>query len=132
MNKKFDLTGKRFGKLTVIRYAGTDCHGRLWLCQCDCGVQKIVKAKYLKNKVKSCGCLNGQTRSRYRPTENDFFEDNGVIALRTAILNQAALDYRNGNDKQRTVLEDWFLSEWGQFLSNDMGEVIIERLKRGE
>jgi len=35
MNNKpqIDLTGKRFGQFTVIRYVGK---GK-WLCQCDCG-----------------------------------------------------------------------------------------------
>ena len=31
---------------------------RFWLCQCDCGIRKVINYKYLINeKVKSCGCL---------------------------------------------------------------------------
>lgn len=59
MDKRIkDLTGQRFGRLTVLSYVPSDEKGAHWLCQCDCGNQKVVAAKYLlKNSTKSCGCL---------------------------------------------------------------------------
>ena len=53
-----DLTGKSFGRLTVIRRA-KNRHGRIcWLCRCECGNEKEITAHDLKaGKVKSCGCL---------------------------------------------------------------------------
>ena len=54
-----DLTGKRFGKLAVLRRSdGCDCKGSLyWLCQCDCGNQKVYSADALMNRnIVSCGC----------------------------------------------------------------------------
>ena len=48
-----DLTGKRFGKLTVVSYAGKE----RWNCLCDCGKTHNVKGQHLKNgHVTSCGC----------------------------------------------------------------------------
>lgn len=52
-----DLTGQRFGRLTVIRY-----HDKLnghfrWECACDCGTVKIVSGHSLKGGARSCGCL---------------------------------------------------------------------------
>ena len=38
-----DLTGLRFGKWTVLKYAGKKSSKRMWLCRCDCGVQKQVQ-----------------------------------------------------------------------------------------
>ena len=34
-----DLTGARFGSVTVVQYAGkgTNPEGARWLCRCDCG-----------------------------------------------------------------------------------------------
>ena len=32
-----DLTGRRFGQLTVIRRDHADRGGTYWLCVCDCG-----------------------------------------------------------------------------------------------
>ena len=50
-----DLTGKRFGRLTVAKYVGSS----KWLCQCDCGNEKIVRTHSLNSgETKSCGCLD--------------------------------------------------------------------------
>lgn len=57
-----DLTGKRFGLLTVVENAGTHVTSggskkQLWLCRCDCGTVKTVRGENLKNgSTKSCGC----------------------------------------------------------------------------
>jgi hypothetical protein len=60
MNKSTDLTGQKFGLLTVIEYAGKyNKHTSLWLCKCDCGVEKIILGSNLTAKhhsTKSCGC----------------------------------------------------------------------------
>lgn len=61
MRKAEDLTGKRFGRLVVVERAGSN-RGATWLCQCDCGNQKVVRGGNLRNgNVKSCGCLNRET-----------------------------------------------------------------------
>ena len=55
-----DLTGKRFGKLTVIeKLPYNDKFNRiLWRCRCDCGNEKIVIGSYLRaGDVNSCGCI---------------------------------------------------------------------------
>lgn len=59
-----DLTGRRFGKLVVIKEAGfvKKCSGRnarLWECQCDCGNVCHVQHQYLTSgDTSSCGCIN--------------------------------------------------------------------------
>jgi hypothetical protein len=53
--------------------------------------------------------------------------------LAIAILQQAAKDYRtalkNKNKKRAASLEKWFMSDWAQLLSNDMGEIIIKKCR---
>lgn len=40
-----DLTGQRFGRLTVIKRNGTNQHRRaIWRCKCDCGKYTNVNA----------------------------------------------------------------------------------------
>lgn len=53
-----DLTGQRFGKLTVIRKTEKRLHHYvLWECKCDCGNTKLVKSGHLTSgHVVSCGC----------------------------------------------------------------------------
>lgn len=37
-----DLSGKRFGKWLVRKYAGSTRSKHMWLCRCDCGVQRQI------------------------------------------------------------------------------------------
>ena len=58
-NRKKDYSGKKFGKLTVLREE-LNAETRTWICQCDCSQQNIIKVKQsalLSGNVKSCGCL---------------------------------------------------------------------------
>ena len=47
---KEDLTGRKFGKLTVISYEGSS----KWSCLCDCGRLIKIRADALKNKTRNC------------------------------------------------------------------------------
>lgn len=54
---KRDISGERFGKLVALNYVETIKRTRRYLCQCDCGNQKILMRKLLvKGDTKSCGC----------------------------------------------------------------------------
>lgn len=58
MGKREDLTGRVFGRLTVIEYAGYIKKQAMWKCKCECGEEKIVrKTSLVSGKTKSCGCL---------------------------------------------------------------------------
>lgn len=56
--KLIDLTGKRFGMLTVIRRAEDINGDPAWYCDCDCGTKDfIVRGGNLRgNRTKTCGC----------------------------------------------------------------------------
>lgn len=61
-----DLTGQRFGRLTVLKLDSQKTNGKrsryYWLCQCDCGNTHIVRTDGLTGgRVKSCGCLHKET-----------------------------------------------------------------------
>lgn len=52
-----DLTGNRYGKLTVLSRAKNRKKIIYWLCQCDCGKRKEISYTGLYLGTKSCGCL---------------------------------------------------------------------------
>ena len=74
MRKIKDLTGQKFGRLTIVELDekrieidkqraknGEIIKNRVfWICNCDCGKKNIsVSANGLKSgKTKSCGCYN--------------------------------------------------------------------------
>lgn len=63
-----DLTGKKFGKLTVVKrqpnhITPSGQTKAMWLCLCDCGNETIVSSQDLKSgHTKSCGCLPTKLR----------------------------------------------------------------------
>ena len=58
MAKLIDLTGKKFGKLKVIRREGSHLGVATWFCECECGGTAIVTGSNLRQgNTKSCGCL---------------------------------------------------------------------------
>lgn len=72
-----DLTGRRFGKLVVLEYVGTNKNRRsIWKCQCDCGVIKNISGHDLKmGKTKSCNCLGDSKEESFI---RSFLEKNNI------------------------------------------------------
>jgi hypothetical protein len=69
---KKDLTGLKFGKLTVIKldHRGKNNSGYYWLCLCDCGKEKVIAGSHLRNgNTKSCGCWK-KIFNKFRNREN--------------------------------------------------------------
>lgn len=95
---RFDLSGQRFGVLTVLDVAGRKGGAVLWNCICDCGNSTQVTAGRLSEKVKgvrrahSCGCLNTRTK-----------RERGVAAMSDLI----AAYKRSAKSRQR----EWVLSD---------------------
>lgn len=60
-----DITGKPFGELTAISYAGTNLgsqSGAYWLFRCKCGVEKVLSAGAVRSgSISSCGCSKNRT-----------------------------------------------------------------------
>lgn len=92
MGKFNDLTGQKFGRLTVVSRAENAKNNRArWNCICDCGNPEMVtvEATHLKQgKIKSCGCymremssINGKKRKKYNTYE---FKDDYVIIYTTS------------------------------------------------
>ena len=60
-NKMIDLTGKKFGRLTVIERVKDGTPRTLWRCKCECGGEAIVWSINLrKGQTGSCGCLQSE------------------------------------------------------------------------
>ena len=56
-DRTVDLTGQRFGRLVVVKRAGT-LRGARWECLCDCGNTTLACSGDLrKGRPRSCGCL---------------------------------------------------------------------------
>ncbi len=69
--KRIDLTGKKFGKLTVLRRGDCNNYGQYrWVCRCVCGNEKCIRGDLLTRKIAiTCGCgrsIHGHNSSQGR------------------------------------------------------------------
>lgn len=71
MGTLIDLTDHRFGKLVILgQWKSFRNSDTAWLCDCDCGDQKIVRGRSLRHgDTKDCGCgkrlIRGEANFRY-------------------------------------------------------------------
>ena len=59
MSKLIDLTGQKFGRLTVLEKDNSrkTNSGSYWICKCECGKIKSIKSSSLRRgEIISCGC----------------------------------------------------------------------------
>lgn len=66
MTRLIDLTGKRFGRLLVIKKdPKRPKSGTKWICQCDCGrVVSVFSRNLRRGTSTSCGCYKRDNPSR--------------------------------------------------------------------
>lgn len=111
-NRYDDLSGNRYGRLTVNKVSYKGKRGVYWECLCDCGNTKNVCSVELKTgKTKSCGCLMDETRKR---TDNKF-STHGMSRTRLysewkSMINRCSIKYHNKElyyDRGITVCDEW-------------------------
>lgn len=62
--QKLDLTGQRYGRLTVIAPAPHVGRRTAWRCRCDCGRETVVTSGHLRSgHTSSCGCMGLKSAS---------------------------------------------------------------------
>lgn len=109
-----DLTGQRFGRLTVIRRYKKPGHMVYWNCICDCGNSHIAAGAYLKNgKIKSCGCLHKEesaVRAKHQFTKH---ADSGSRLYRiwksmhTRCKNKNSKSYHDYGERGISICQEW-------------------------
>lgn len=80
-----DLTGRRFGKLTVIKRSTEKHHTHrvMWECRCDCGnVVNVVSSYLVHGETKSCGCYKVEfAQGLQQHNEDNWFVDGVFVPL---------------------------------------------------
>ena len=116
-----DLVGSRFGRLVVLEKSQNKSKwGEIfWLCKCDCGNTKTVRANQLTRGVtKSCGCLQREAVTHHGMTKTPTFKS--WESMKQRCLNQNSPDYSNYGGRGIQVCERW-VSSFDTFLA-DMGD----------
>ena len=130
--KKIDLTGQVFDRLTVVEFAGKDKRGKiLWSCRCVCGKEKAVRSDRLKSgATRSCGCLQREAVARIQEENitHGHARRGNVTKTRQAwnhmkqrCYNPKDTGYKHYGGRGIQVCDRW-LDSFENFLE-DMGEV---------
>lgn len=88
---KIDLTGKRFGKWTVIKQSGSRVQ-TLWHCRCDCGKEKpsVLYGSLTTGHSTSCGCSRFKGSPKERADRKTMWQIYAGIKTRCYNPNSAA------------------------------------------
>lgn len=112
MGKFIDITGKVFGRLTVLKFSHRDNHrNSYWLCQCSCGKQlTVLKSNLTGGKTLSCGCF----RSEQNSLNNQLCKDKERVCLyqKWANMKKRCYDsknpgYKNYGGRGIKICDEW-------------------------
>lgn len=105
-----DLSGKKFGMLTVLSYSHTANGCAHWLCKCDCGNTKTVLAGNLTSgKTRSCGCLQRKRASKSSKSHGGSQTRLYRIwkGMKNRCCNPRAHEYENYGGRGIRVCDEW-------------------------
>lgn len=135
MSRLIDLTGQRFGRLTVIERDETIKNHIRWRCKCDCGKEIVAyKSSLDAGRTKSCGCLRASVAkakaTRHGKSESRLY--NIWIGMKTRCYNEGSLRFRDYGGRGITMCDEWLYNfkafyEWA--ISNGYREdLTIDRI----
>jgi hypothetical protein len=110
-----DLTGKRFGRLTVVCRAPNHKKQTVWKCHCDCGNIVDVQGGHLSGgKIISCGCYQRENNKRKATKHGQWGTKLHYVwlAMRQRYNNPKCKDYPHWGGRGIQVC-----SEWNSFLT---------------
>ncbi len=123
-----DLTGKTFGRLTVIERTKESKNGRRrWICQCECGNITEVKAQSLRDgHTKSCGCLH----KKHGLSNSRLFRI--WCHMKDRCYNQNHIEYHRYGGRGISLCESWkndFISFHNWAIENGYNDTLsIDRI----
>lgn len=85
-----DLTGQKFGILTVVERAPNRKKATMWKCNCDCGNEYVTYSTHLVNgTVTNCGCkLNKRGPAHHQWAGTDIISGNLWSILKRSLRNR--------------------------------------------
>lgn len=131
--KMADITGQRFGRLTVIEFEREENGHYFWRCVCDCGnIISMRKCQMLKGKYVSCGCWFREESRKYNT-----YDISGSFGI--GYFNKGGEFYFDMEDYEKIKEYCWCLSTFDDGRPKavvakrlaDKGLVIMHRLIMG-
>lgn len=122
--KLIDLTGQKFGLLTVLSRADNTIRpsGQVvtrWHCRCQCGTEKDIDSSELrKGKVQSCGCLSRKLSSE-RKSKTNTYNLSGNVGIGYTVDGEQFYFDKEDYDKIKDYY--WRVSTNGYIINSKVG-----------
>lgn len=109
---KFEMVGKRFGRLLVLSEGEKAKSGECrWICKCDCGVitPPIKSTRLRKGITKSCGCLQKEIVTLRVTKHNKSHSRLYSIwrGIKERCLKQNSVNYKYYGGRGITICDEW-------------------------
>lgn len=116
-----DLTGKKFGLLTVLKQEGNLGGRPAWLCACDCGTQRVFRGGNLRNGASaSCGCAIVERVTTHGLHKHPLY---GIWqAMIQRCTNPNAKNFHRYGGRGISVAQRWLGEDGFPMFLRDMGE----------
>lgn len=108
MGKFKDLTGKKFGRLTVIERNGHKGRVISWLCKCDCGNEITISVSNLTSgNTKSCGCYRSELahKSKHKLSRTRIYKI--WDSMKRRCYKETSSDFKNYGARGITICREW-------------------------
>lgn len=108
-----DLTGRKFGRLTVIQRAENRITKggqsiTMWRCRCDCGNEVIVYSQNLKREhTQSCGCIQKEKPAHYKHGYSHTRLGKIYDNMKDRCYNPNNENYRIYGGENKTICDEW-------------------------
>jgi hypothetical protein len=133
-----NLTGKTFGRLTVVEFDHSKDKKSYWKCKCICGNITISRSDQLKNgQTKSCGCLKKETDKINFSKRNFHYKSHTRIhkiwlGMKDRCFNSKTPAYKWYGLKGVIVCEEWkndFMQFYNWAMANGYNDTLtIDRI----
>lgn len=110
MPKLIDQTGKRFGRLVVVKRAANSGRTTRWECLCDCGNVVTVRQPDLHaGRTQSCGCIHKEQLADRNRTHNLSYTRLCSIwrAMKVRCYSTKSKAYSNYGGRGIAVCDEW-------------------------
>lgn len=126
-----NLTGKKFGRLTVIKKYDVVGNGETrWLCSCDCGNENVIVSRgdLKSGNTLSCGCFHKEMVSKARKKYNLYdLNSKYGIGYTTNTNKEFLFDLKNYEIIKEYM---WWENDKGYILGKIIGEKKHIRMHR--
>lgn len=110
MSRLIDLTGQRFGRLTVVEKIPSYCSNAMWLCRCDCGnYTKALGTTLRRGETRSCGCYRSDINRTALTKHGECYSRLAHIwyQMRARCNNPTNSSFENYGGRGITVCDEW-------------------------